>query len=249
MKVFEFDHIKIDEKNPNKHTKKGMKLIEKSLRELGFGRPIVIDKKNRIICGNGVFETVVRNKLFGKVRVIETKGDEVVVHKRVDLDLDEERGRKLSIIDNWTGFRDLNFDTDVLRSYDFDLKEWEITIPRFEEEGGYKIDIGEIIYEPRAESKPEVDELYDASKYVELIQKIEGLDVDEKMKEFLRLAAARFVDFRFDKIAEYYAWVNDEKIKRIFEDLVLVILDVDGAIERGLVETWGSYEEMYENEE
>ena len=48
--------LKFDDKNFNKHTEYGMSLLEKSLRENGAGRSILIDKDNNIIAGNGIVE-------------------------------------------------------------------------------------------------------------------------------------------------------------------------------------------------
>ncbi len=42
-----------DDKNMNRHTPYGMSLIEKSIRENGLGRSILVDKDNRIIAGHG----------------------------------------------------------------------------------------------------------------------------------------------------------------------------------------------------
>ena len=53
MKITE---LEFDKKNFNKHTQKGTKLLEKSLRKFGGARSIVIDKNNKIIAGNGVVE-------------------------------------------------------------------------------------------------------------------------------------------------------------------------------------------------
>ena len=41
-----------DDRNLNKGTEKGQQLIEKSLREFGAGRSLLLDKNNRIIAGN-----------------------------------------------------------------------------------------------------------------------------------------------------------------------------------------------------
>ena len=45
-----------DERNFNRHTEQGMELLRKSLKELGAGRSILLDKNGRIIAGNGVAE-------------------------------------------------------------------------------------------------------------------------------------------------------------------------------------------------
>lgn len=46
--------LKLDNRNANKHTEAGNKLLKKSINELGYGRSILLDKDERIIAGNGV---------------------------------------------------------------------------------------------------------------------------------------------------------------------------------------------------
>ena len=48
--------IKLDSKNYRVHSDKNKMIIDKSLKELGAGRSILIDSENEIIAGNGVFE-------------------------------------------------------------------------------------------------------------------------------------------------------------------------------------------------
>ena len=45
------DSLQQDDKNFNKGTKKGRKLIDKSIRKFGAGRSILLDKNNRIRSG------------------------------------------------------------------------------------------------------------------------------------------------------------------------------------------------------
>ena len=63
-----------DDRNLNKGTERGQQLIEKSLREFGAGRSILLDKNNRIIAGNKTQEAAIKAGIK-KVRVIETTGD------------------------------------------------------------------------------------------------------------------------------------------------------------------------------
>lgn len=106
--------LKFDDKNFNKHTEFGMSLLEKSLRENGAGRSILLDKDNNIIAGNGIVETA-GNIGLEKVRIVETNGDEIVAVKRTDISLDSEQGRKMAFADNATANADLEWDEDTLR--------------------------------------------------------------------------------------------------------------------------------------
>lgn len=123
------DKIKLDKRNYRKHSDKNKELIEKSLKECGAGRSIVIDNKNEIIAGNGIYEQA--QKLGIKTKIIETDGSELVVVKRTDLATDDDRRKQLAVMDNSTSDSS-EFDIELLKE-DFDiatLQEWEI--PAFE---------------------------------------------------------------------------------------------------------------------
>src|SRR5262245_27310630 len=103
-----------DDKNPNKGTARGAGLLETSLRRLGAGRSILADKNGKLIAGNKTHERAVELGLGA--RFVRTKGDDVVVVIREDLDLDTDpQARELSIADNRVGEVSLEWDADVLR--------------------------------------------------------------------------------------------------------------------------------------
>ena len=85
-----------DDHNFNKGTEKGREMIEKSFRELGAGRSILLDKNNRIIAGNKSQQAAIATGIT-KVRIIDTEGDEIVAVRRRDVDSAE--GRKMAYLD------------------------------------------------------------------------------------------------------------------------------------------------------
>lgn len=113
--------IKFDKRNYRKHNDKNKKLINKSLKELGAGRSILIDSEGEIIGGNGVYEQA--QKLGIKTRVIETDGSELVVVKRTDLKTDDEKRKKLAVMDNSTS--DTSENNNPLLEEDFSIPELE----------------------------------------------------------------------------------------------------------------------------
>lgn len=119
--------LKFDDKNFNKHTEFGMSLIERSLRENGAGRSILIDKDNNIIAGNGIVEAAGQVGM-DNVRVIETDGTEIIAVKRTDLALDSEAGRQMALADNATSAADLDWDEDILKGEfdDYELRGWGV---------------------------------------------------------------------------------------------------------------------------
>ena len=119
------DSLIPDNKNFNKGTEFGEHLMDKSLREFGLGRSILIDKNNRIIAGNKTTE-IAADIGFDNVIIVETDGKSLVAVKRKDIDLDSAKGRELALADNATSKANLSFDTDLImqeaEKFDFPLK-------------------------------------------------------------------------------------------------------------------------------
>ena len=141
--------LKFDDKNFNKHTEYGMSLLEKSLRENGAGRSILIDKDNNIIAGNGIVEAAGQAGLE-KVKIVETTGDEIIAVKRTDLKLDSKKGREMALADNATASIDLDWNDELISEeavkWGFDASDWL---------GNDWKDEPEVVVEDEA---PEVDE-------------------------------------------------------------------------------------------
>lgn len=120
-----------DDRNLNKGTERGQQLIEKSLREFGAGRSILLDKNNRIIAGN---KTHANAEAVGMddVIIVETDGTQLVAVKRTDVDLDTKQGREMALADNATGKANLEWDVDELESVaeDFGIAtdEWDVSM-------------------------------------------------------------------------------------------------------------------------
>lgn len=118
-----------DDRNLNKGTEEGRKLIEKSLRKFGAGRSVLIDKNNRIIAGNKTHENA---EAIGMddVIIVETDGRKLVAVKRTDIDLDSPEGREMALADNATVKVDLEWDMDEMESiaddFNIDTEEWGI---------------------------------------------------------------------------------------------------------------------------
>lgn len=123
--------LKFDDKNFNKHTQYGMGLLEKSLRENGAGRSILIDKDNRIIAGNGIVEAAGSIGL-DKVKIVEATGDELIAVKRTDISLDSKEGRQMALADNATAAADLEWDEATLATVTNELgintEDWGLDI-------------------------------------------------------------------------------------------------------------------------
>ena len=90
--------IKLDPRNARTHSDEQKESLSKSLDELGAGRSIVVDADNKIIGGNAVYQQAKAQGI--PVREVETKGDELIVVRRVDLKTDDPRRKALALADN-----------------------------------------------------------------------------------------------------------------------------------------------------
>jgi hypothetical protein len=123
------DKLIPDNINANKGTEYGQHLVEKSLREFGAGRSILIDKNNRIIAGNKTVENAAAIGLE-KVIIVETTGDQIVAVKRTDIDLDSREGRELAIADNASAKANIEWDEkniqQIQSDWAIDPQDWGI---------------------------------------------------------------------------------------------------------------------------
>ena len=144
-KDIKISDLQFDDKNFNKHTQFGMALIEKSLRQNGAGRSILLDKNNRIIAGNGVIETAGQIGMED-VQIVESDGTKIIAVKRTDIDLDSKQGREMALADNATAAADLEWDAEVAAEVadelDIEVGDW-----------GVFIDDDEIQSDPRDNTK------------------------------------------------------------------------------------------------
>ena len=107
------------ERNIRIHTEKQLEEFERSVRMFGQIRPIVVDEKNTILAGNGLYETLLR---MGE--------EQALVYKYEDLT--ESQKKKLMIADNKIfslGIETLATLNEVLEELNGDLD-----IPGFDEE-------------------------------------------------------------------------------------------------------------------
>ena len=98
----------------------------------------------------------------------------------------------------------------------------------------YTAKVSAPIYEPK-NLKPHLLQLCDKTKSKRLIQSIKESNVTDAEKEFLFDAASRLNVFNYELIADYYAHSNAE-MQNLMENMALVIIDFDKAIELGFMQ-------------
>ncbi|GEM_PF-4450492 len=129
--------METNKKRFNRGTRFGDGLIRHSIQELGCGRSILVDKDGIVLCGNDVYR--IAKELGKKIIVVETDGDVLVAVKRTDLSAKEKRGMEMSLVDNLSQEKNLEWDTDNVidatnSTISFDPSSW----------GGYECMVAEL---------------------------------------------------------------------------------------------------------
>lgn len=118
-----------DDKNFNEGTDQGKLLLEQSLRQLGAGRSVLIDKDNRIIAGNKTVGAAIEIGIDDLI-IVESKGDTIVAVKRTDLDLNTKKGREMALADNSIAKNNILLSNESIQvesmKYDIDTAGWGI---------------------------------------------------------------------------------------------------------------------------
>lgn len=219
--------------NPRRNDE-AVKSVAQSIREFGFIIPVVIDSNDVIVAGH------TRVKACYEVGITDVPC--IVVD-----DLSEEQVRAFRLADNRTAeiaewdydklAEELNdiLDIDMTR-FGFNPEDYAGGDEGSEDEGSenpYSSNMDCPQYEPTGRDVP-LDSLVDTSRTDRLIAEIDGSDVPEDVKRFLRLGAQRHLRFDYHNIAEYYCNAPPE-VQDLFERSALVIIDYDDALRYGFV--------------
>lgn len=111
-----------DPANANRGTERGAAALERSLRELGAGRSILLDKHGVAIAGNKTLQKAAELG-FDELLIVPTDGRQLVAVQRTDLDLAEPAARKLALADNRIGELDLEWDAEALKQLPAEVTE------------------------------------------------------------------------------------------------------------------------------
>ena len=178
------EDLKQDSRNFNKGSEQGQELMERSFKEMGAGRSILIDRNGNIIAGNKSQKAAIAAGIK-KVRVIETTGDELVAVKRTDVDIDSAEGRKMAYLDNLTTQVNLTWDETELQAVQADVEGFDIA--------DFGFDIGLDTDEPKEKKQPKETALrpfatnhllisYPIDLHDRIMQLIEELREDERIE-------------------------------------------------------------------
>ena len=146
-KIINIEELVQDEHNFNKGTDEGGKLMERSFKEMGAGRSVLIDKHGKIIAGNKSQKAAIAAGIK-RVRVIETTGDELIAVKRTDVELESEQGRKMALLDNLTTQVNLAWDETELQTITGEIEGFDVGDFGFDIKDMPSVDFGEDTRDP-----------------------------------------------------------------------------------------------------
>jgi hypothetical protein len=181
--------FKQDTRNANKGNDRGNAMIQQSIKRLGTGRSIVVDKDGTIIAGNKTAENALAVGMEDVI-VVESDGTKLIVVRRTDLDLETDpAARELAIADNRTSEVSMTWDVEQLESLAVDT-EVPIGISNFFTGDEFasltvpdvKLPEKEITLTPqkfvRALISVPVESALQARALLDSLGKIEGVEVD-----------------------------------------------------------------------
>lgn len=107
--------LKFDNKNFNKGTQFGDKLLEKSISKFGFREAGVLDRNGRLIGGNKRTAKAGERGLED-VEIIKADPNKIYALQFDDIDLDSPEGRELALALNATATANISFDVEVMEA-------------------------------------------------------------------------------------------------------------------------------------
>jgi DNA modification methylase len=116
IRVVKLGTLKLDPRNANRHTERGKPLLEDSLRQRGFARPVFAAKDLTILGGNLTTETAAAVGMDEAI-LIETDGSRPIVHVRKDLDPNSIDARRLALEDNRIAELSLEWDPSIIAEF------------------------------------------------------------------------------------------------------------------------------------
>ena len=204
-KVIDIQELAQDSHNFNKGNEQGQQLMERSFKELGAGRSILLDRNGNIIAGNKSQQAAIAAGIK-RVRVIETTGDELVAVKRTDVDIDSAEGRKMAYLDNLTTQVNLTWDETELQAVQADVEGFDIADFGFDIE-----DLPQVTFPTGDETEEQAIE----RKRKEFEEKMAAGELDEddpEYQEFVKKFEAKRTtddcytpDVVYDAVAEWVA--------------------------------------------
>lgn len=102
--------------NPNEHTERGMAMLEETMGEVGYLDSMVAANDNVLVSGHARAEKSFEQ--FGdEVIVVETDGKTPIVHKRIDIQSDDDIARRATLAANRVGEISVHWNAETLAAW------------------------------------------------------------------------------------------------------------------------------------
>lgn len=114
-----------DDRNANRHTEYGTALMDKGLRQNGFGRSILISNDNKIIAGNGITEAGGAIGLED-VQVVNSDGKKIIAIKRTDIESGTKEFYAMALSDNIISEKNIIMDAEIVEAIceEYEIEDW-----------------------------------------------------------------------------------------------------------------------------
>lgn len=237
-------------RNSRTHDETQIAQIAASIKEFGWTNPILLDGENGIIAGHG---RVMAAQKLGETKVPTIELAHLNEHqKRAYIIADN----KLALNAGWdeqmlaleiNDLKEAGYQLEILGFDQTELKDIFKVQDDIDQESIYSQNIDAPTYTPTDE-KPNITDLFNDEKAMDLIATIKESKLNEKEKQFLMTAASRHIVFDYAKIANFYAHSSKE-CQELMEKSALVIIDYNKAIENGFVKITKDINNMFANNE
>lgn len=122
-----------DDNNFNKHTERGMALLEKSIEKVGVIESITVSSDDKIISGNARHEVMGRKFDGVEPIVIETDGTRPVIFKRTDIQSDTKQFHEAALLANTVAKKNIDLDLSMIEEvaveeYGIDVEELGVEV-------------------------------------------------------------------------------------------------------------------------
>lgn len=108
------DAFRPSPRNPNRHTERGLRELENSIRQDGYTDPMVAAADGTVLSGNARLETVAEILDVEPV-IVRTDGSRPVIHVRTDITgADDAAAKRIAVRSNRVAELDLSWDIPVL---------------------------------------------------------------------------------------------------------------------------------------
>ena len=242
-------------KNPKNHGDKDIDLIIKSIKRNGWGDPLLVCPETmEVLSGNGRLLAAEKLGMEQVPVVYAPKG--LTEKQKADLVISSNKLVEVSGYNDNLGVLVAEFGLDIddfgLNVDDmafFSTEETTTTDSGLSNEDIKKElnDLRGLVYEEQGD-KPKVSDLYTDDGCDEFIRRIDNSSATKEEKDFMKKALTRFYRFNFRNIAEYYCHSSDE-VKRLFEELILVIPDGKRLLRNSLLKLDDIVSEDKENDD